>query len=259
MEFIDTHNHILPAVDDGAPDATASIEMAKIAVADGISTIVATPHVVEGMFDSLDLDARIASLQLKLDERGISVRLVKGAEVPISLCLSGEKTLLADLAVSGRYLLMESAETSFDQLIRAVYQVRLCGLSPVLAHPERTSYARKDLDRLEAMVLHDDVFCQLTVASLEGLFGPQVRRTSAAMANRGIVHLLASDAHSTKKRVPRLSGGYRELARIVGEEAAMTAVFVNPRRMIQGETLRIVGTAQGNGRSGYLKRLLGRG
>ncbi|RJQ45379.1 MAG: exopolysaccharide biosynthesis protein [Gaiellales bacterium] len=259
MEFIDTHNHILPGVDDGAPDLEASLEMARIAREDGITTIVATPHVVEGIYEGRDLDKRVESLQQELDRNGIGVRLLRGAEVPISTCMTGDRALLADLAIGGRYILMESAETGFEQLVLAIYQVRLCGLSPVLAHPERTTYARDHLERLAEMIDHDDVYCQLTIASLSGLFGQSARKTSIAMARRGLAHLLASDAHSAGRRSPQLSWGYQELARLAGEEAAMIAVNVNPRLLTEGKKLRLVEPASGKHTPGYLRRLLRRG
>lgn len=237
MEFIDTHNHILPGVDDGAADVEVSIQMARVAQADGITTIIVTPHVVEGMFEGHDLDERVATLQGVLDRHEIAVRLVRGAEIPMSLCLSGDRAQLKRLAIGGRYLLMESAETNFDQVTRAVYQVRLNGFYPVLAHPERTAYAQKSLDQLEDLVNREEVYCQLTVASMEGLFGPASQKTCAAMAKRGLVHLLASDAHSPGKRAPRLAASHDKLARLAGHEAARIAVFDNPSRMIGGRPL----------------------
>lgn len=258
MEFIDTHNHILPGIDDGAPDVSTSIAMAEIAAADGISTIVATPHVIEGFFEGYDLDDRVALLQHELDTRKIAVKLVRGAEVPMSVCLSGNRSLLKSLAIGGRYILMESAETNFEQVCRAVYQVRLGGYIPVLAHPERTSYAQKNLDELENLVDHDEVFCQITVASLEGLFGSPVKKTCGAMARRGLVHLLASDAHSTRQRVPRLSDSYRELARLAGEARARAAVHDNPLRMIEGRQLRRFNREGSPARGSLLARILRR-
>lgn len=255
MEFIDTHNHILPGVDDGAADVDVSVEMARVAQADGITTIIVTPHVVEGIFEGDDLDERVAALQNVLDRQAIAVRLVKGAEIPMSLCLSGNLAMLKHLAIGGRYLLMESAETNFDQVTRAVYQVRLSGFYPVLAHPERTAYAQKSLDQLEDLVNREEVYCQLTVASMEGLFGPAAQKACTAMAKRGLVHLLASDAHSPGRRAPRLAASYGRLSRLAGDEAARIAVFDNPNRMINGQPLRLpLGDIRAR-RTGLLERL----
>ena len=51
MRFIDTHCHIIPGVDDGPADADISLDMGRIATEDGIGTIIATPHVVEGIYE----------------------------------------------------------------------------------------------------------------------------------------------------------------------------------------------------------------
>ncbi|MHB1380886.1 MAG: tyrosine-protein phosphatase [Thermoleophilia bacterium] len=255
LEFIDTHNHILPGVDDGATDVDVSIAMARVAAGDGITTIIATPHVVEGLYEGYDLDERVTALQAELDRQAIALRLIKGAEVPMSICMSGDTARLRHLAVGGRYLLMESAETNFEQVSRAVYQVRLSGFYPVLAHPERTAYAQKSLDQLEELVARDEVYCQLTVASLEGLFGSAARKACGAMAKRGLVHLLASDAHSAGRRAPRLAASYAQLSQLAGEEAARIAVFDNPGRMIDGKPLLHVQRDAPSGRTSLARRL----
>jgi protein-tyrosine phosphatase len=172
--------------------------------------------------------------------------------------MSGNASLLNRYAIGGRYLLMESAETTFEQVSRAVYQVRLSGLYPVLAHPERTSYAMKNLELIEELVAREEVYCQITVASMEGLFGPRVKKTCAQMARRGLVHLLASDAHSAGHRAPRLSGGHRELARLAGDEMASAAVFENPRSMIGGEKFETPYNSDTSSRQGFMSRLLRR-
>jgi protein-tyrosine phosphatase len=258
MEFIDTHNHILPGIDDGAPDIATSIEMARIAAGDGIAAIVATPHVIEGLFEGSDLGERVSALQQELDERDISVRLIKGAEVPMSVCVSGNKHLLQRLSIGGRYLLMESAETTFEQLSRAVYQVRLSGFYPVLAHPERTSYALNSLELIEELVARGEVYCQVTAASFEGIFGSRIQKVCVRMARKGLVHLLASDAHSTGRRSPILSRSYGKLADVIGERAADVSVMDNPRALIDGERLRTITIPGRKSARGRLSRLLGR-
>lgn len=87
------------------------------------------------------------------------------------------------------------------------------------------------------MSSRDELYCQLTVASLDGTFGPGPRKNCTLLARQGLVHLLASDAHSTGRRAPRLSESFRELSRIAGEELASLAVRDNPRRMIGGDKL----------------------
>ena len=237
MRFIDTHCHIIPGVDDGAPDEKTSLAMAQIAASDGIGTVVATPHVVEGIYDGGDREERLRKLANGIKREGIGLSLVAGVEVPMSMAL-GNSGLLSRLRLgSSRYLLLETTATTFEQLSQAVYQTRLAGLFPVLAHPERAEFVAKDPGRLARLIEGGDVFCQATVASLEGLFGKGPRKAALDMARSGLVHLVASDAHSAGRRAPRLSASFDLLASRVGEPAARIIMLENPQRLIDDSPL----------------------
>lgn len=263
MRFIDTHCHILPGVDDGPRDTKTSLEMARIATADGIAAIVATPHITEGVYDGADREERLDKLRLLFLENGIDLRLVAGAEVPMSICASGKPEQLRQLTIGGgNYLLMETAETTLEQLIQALYNVRLCGLYPILAHPERTYFAQQHPEQLAEIIRGDEVFVQVTVAGIEGLFGKTAQRTWQNMARSGMVHLIGTDAHSPRTRAPRLSGSYEELRRIAGDEAAGIIMLENPEKVLTGEKLTsAAGAAGAPGRSLWsrLRRNTGRG
>ncbi len=237
MQFIDTHCHIIPGVDDGPSDTGESLEMGRIAVRDGISTIVATPHVVEGFYLGADRKERLNRLRSLFLSGNIDLELVSGAEVPISLCTSGDKELLRELSVGGRYLLVETSETSLDQLARAIYRVRLCSLYPVLAHPERFSIAQEHKAELASLLEQNDTFVQVTAAAIDGLFGKGPRKAWEQMAKAGLVHLIGTDAHSAGMRAPRLSASYEKLKRLAGDDAARTIMLDNPARLLAGEKL----------------------
>lgn len=238
MGFIDTHCHILPGVDDGSPDDSTSVEMARIAAGDDISTIVTTPHIVEGIYDGRDRQQRLHRLQGLLAEYNVSIKLISGAEVPMSICISGNDEYLKELAIGGgKYLLMETAETTSEQLAQAVYKVRLAGLCPILAHPERTALARHHPDQLAQMIQRNGAYMQVTAASIEGLFGKTVQKTWKKLACSGLVHLIATDAHSRRARAPRLSASFEAIRQLAGEEAAHIIMMENPQRVLSGDKL----------------------
>lgn len=230
--------------------------LARLASADGITSMIATPHVWEGGYDWDSRQAHIAALQRALDIGGININVFPGAEVPMSMCLAGDRERLGRLALAGsRYLLMETAETTFDQLARAVYHVRLCGLSPVLAHPERTGFARREPARLAELMEREEVFCQITAASIEGLFGRELRRTSQSLLKKGLVHLIATDAHSAQNRPPRLSRCFDVVSKIMGEKAARTVMVENPGRVLRDASLERAGRQKTGGRRFFPKLL----
>lgn len=233
MNFVDTHCHIIPGVDDGPPDMDTSIEMGRLAAADGITTIVATPHIIEGVYDGADIRERVAHLQSCFSQNGIGIKLVAGAEIPLSLCFTGNKEALADLTIGDSdFLLMETYDASLNQLTNAVCKVRLCGLYPILAHPERTVYPGKNLDSLVRAVAGNDVFIQITAAGIEGGFGKKIQRRCMDMLKSGMVQLVASDAHSGNARPPALAESFRILSDSMGSKAARTIMVENPGRVL---------------------------
>lgn len=260
LDFIDTHCHIIPGVDDGPADIETSIEMARMAVRDGITTIVATPHIVEGYYEGEDRSERLDQIRLRLQESGLKLNLVAGAEVPMSSCLAGDDAFLRSLAIGdGTFLLMETANTTFDHLAQAAYRVRLAGLYPILAHPERAAFVREYPERLADVIGHDEIYCQLTAGSMEGVFGGAIQKTSLKLARSGMAHLVGSDAHSTGLRPPRLSGAYDILRKELGEALAQKIFFDNPQRVLEGEKLERIAPAVSNlSKRSLIDRLLRR-
>ncbi|MHB0866235.1 MAG: tyrosine-protein phosphatase [Thermoleophilia bacterium] len=245
MKFIDTHCHILPGVDDGPADLARSLAMARVAAEDGIDTIVATPHVIEGLYDRQKWDTRRAQLTEALATDGIGISLFSGAEVPMSVCLSETADSLGKITLAGsRYLLMETADTTYEQLSRAVHQVRLNGYFPILAHPERVGFIQERPSSLTGITAQGNVYCQLTAASIEGLFGKSMHRCAVALLKLGLVHLVASDGHSAVKRPPLLSDCHRLLREMLGRQAAGIIMLDNPRKVLQNQPLEIVAPKQ---------------
>lgn len=256
MKFIDTHCHILPGVDDGPADMETSLDMARIAAGDGIAAIVATPHIVEGLYNGHDREGRLERLQTALEENGIKIRLIPGAEVPMSVCLGGDERMFSRLAIgSSKFLLMETAETTYEQLAGAAHHVRLCGFFPILAHPERVGFVQKRPERLAGMISHGDIFCQLTAAGLEGAFGKNMRKISVTLVRMGLIHLVASDAHSVRKRIPALSSSYEIIHDLMGEAAARTIMLDNPERVLANVLLESISAG---GKPGAVRRFFGK-
>ena len=240
MRLIDTHCHIMYGVDDGPDEKKGSLAMAAMAAAGGIGTVVATPHIVEGLYEGESRARQLQELQLELDAAGIDVRLLAGAEVPMSYCLTVTAARLGELSINGNgFLLMETAEATFQQLRRAAYQVRLLGLYPIFAHPERTSFVQEHPRDFAGMLTAGDGFCQVTAASLEGGFGKRVLRAAEELMDGGLVHLIASDAHwageYSSNRTPALSQCFELVKKKYGGETARLLLEENPEKVIQGE------------------------
>jgi protein-tyrosine phosphatase len=238
---IDLHCHILPGVDDGAPDLPTSVAMARLAAADGIRTTAATPHVRDDHpFDHATIPERVAEVNAAIAAEGIELEVVAGAEVALSKVPELDDAQLADLCLgASRCLLVESPYTfATDLLERDVFDLQLRGFRPLLAHPERSPSFLKDPGRLGQLV-ERGVLCSVTSASLAGRFGKHVQRMALRMAREGIAHDVASDGHGAEGRRPILRPGLEALERELrgsGEHWRWAAHDV-PAAILGGEPL----------------------
>ena len=179
--FVDIHNHILPGIDDGAPNLGHAVEMARQAVACGTDTMVATPHRAYGLRRTAPPEwvrGQVLAVQTMLDREGIPFNVVPGVEIPLG-------PLVADELASGQLLTLGDAgtwaliEPPFDRIPRDgldnLRAVRDAGFDVVLAHPERCGEIQRNLNFVEACAALGCAF-QLTTGSLLGPFGRTVQR-----------------------------------------------------------------------------------
>ena len=239
--MIDLHSHILPGLDDGSPDDATSLEMARMAVDDGIQTIVATPHYLNGVgVSSPDvIPPAVQRFQTLLDSASIPLRILHAMEMPLL-------DTLVDLYRSGlwpaydsgrRYVLFEMPDLPFralDILARSVSTLKLLGAVPVLAHPERLEC----LDDLEAArrVHRLGARFQITASAFLDDGASECRRARAWLDD-GLVTCVATDAHGVRRRPPLLSPARRWIASRYGEPAAAALVESNPALILQGDPL----------------------
>jgi len=236
--MIDIHCHVLPGVDDGIKQVEDAVAFCRIARADGIRVLVATPHMKEGFHvnELAAIRVKVGELQARLESEEVDLRLEVGSEVYFcaDLLQGIRERRLATLADGNRYLLLE---LPYDQhpvkVEETVFALKIGGITPIFAHPERVRYFQDDLDRLERVV-RQGALSQLTATALTGGFGSKVEGLSLEMVRRGLVHFLASDAHDLKHRPPVLSAARERLASLAGEEVARAAVEGHPRAVLEG-------------------------
>jgi len=235
---IDLHTHILPGVDDGVPTMEDAVAFAKVAVADGIKTIVATPHYRDGFYINPreEVLAGVAALTATLAAEGVGVEVLPGAEVHVCADLvervkAGHAPTIAD---NGRTVLFELSMSQYPfDVANIVYKMRLAGLQVLFAHPERIRYFQDDVRRYEE-VIRLGACGQLTSGSALGVFGSAVEEFSEELARKGLVHVIASDAHNTRGRSPVLSRAVERVGQWVGPDFAARMVDDIPRAFLEG-------------------------
>ncbi len=218
--MIDTHLHILPGVDDGPETMEESVALARVLVQEGIHTAIATPHYNDLFphYSVLEIRERVNALQHVLDRREILLHLLTGHEALIKPGMVEDIRAgrLAKLNGS-RYLLLELWDNAWlPDTERVIFELRAFGITPILAHAERYRVFQNEWERL-ASLLRQGVLVQITASSLVGMHGQTAQRTAETLLKRGLVHCIASDAHSLRRRKPAVAEGLRRVVRVIGQ------------------------------------------
>ncbi|MBU2645296.1 tyrosine protein phosphatase [bacterium] len=232
--MIDLHCHILPGLDDGPGTLVQSVEMARMAADDGITRIVATPHIVDDQLSMKEVGKSVVKLNRALKHQQVPVEIIPGGETASAL----DPSISGDFVIANtRYLLLEFPHTHLPQTAReTLFRIRKMGVTPIICHPERNP-SIVDNPGLLLDLLDGDVLVQITAGSLTGQFGRDARQCARYLLKKGVVTVMASDGHETRDRKPVLSAGVKAAARILGQEKAMALVKTNPAAIIQGKRI----------------------
>lgn len=193
--MVDLHCHILPALDDGARDLEDSVAMARQAEADGIEAVCATPHIRHDHDVRIEeVEGRVEALNLRLREEGIATRVLSGGEVAETAVESLAEEELARVSLgAGRWILLEPAPGPLgDTLIRRVGHLAERGHRTLIAHPER--HLSADMFERMATLVTEGALIQATA---DFFLREQMADGMLTMAEAGLVHVLASDAHTS--------------------------------------------------------------
>jgi len=274
--MIDIHTHILCGLDDGATAIEDSLEMCRIAYRDGIRTIVATPHTLNGVYqndrpsiiakvrelnevisdqlpvirnqesvsrsstdnESLITNNRSLTTNPKSEIRNPKSKLIILPGADVHLCEEtlrqldgGEVTTIAD---GGKYLLIEfpfhAIPYGAEQIL---FQFMAREIIPIISHPERNLEVERNPKRYHE-IIRMGCLGQITAMSLTGGFGPGPKRLAEKLLKTGLVHVIASDAHSADGRPPVLSLAVHAAAKIVGDQEALRMVTEYPQAVLEG-------------------------
>jgi protein-tyrosine phosphatase len=235
--MIDIHHHLLFGLDDGSPDLETSVAMVEAAAEDGITHIVCTPHANARYQFQPEVN------QEKLEE--LRTRI----EGKITLCLGCDFHLSYDNvedALKNRtkytinqkqYLLVEFDDLMIPQGMTDVfYELSVADQRPIITHPERNLVIQKHPERMKDW-LREGALVQVTASSLTGRFGRTAQSLAYQFLDKKWVHFLATDAHNTQSRPPKLSESYALVAKRYGKETAERLCITNPRAVFEGKDL----------------------
>jgi protein-tyrosine phosphatase len=234
----DLHCHILPGLDDGARDLEDSVAMARQAQADHIAAICATPHIRHDHEVHIpELAARLAEVKAAVSEAGCTTRILPGGELATTALdgLDDDELAAVSLGGAGRWILLEPAPGPLDErLDAAVDELRTRGFRSLIAHPER--HLAPDLvARLRALIARGAIV-QATAAFVTD---EAARPGMLALARAGVLHVLASDAHSSRAGRPvAISRALEDLGNAAPLSAHLEWIALTaPAAIIRGDEL----------------------
>ncbi|MCK0470082.1 tyrosine-protein phosphatase [Halalkalibacter sp. APA_J-10(15)] len=236
--MIDIHCHILPGVDDGAKTIAESIELAKQAQQEGITTIVATPHHHHPSFSNAghSVIEAVEELNEALKEHDIPVNILPAQEIRIHGEMIGHFET-GDLLTYGghqQYLLVEFPSSQVPRYTKQLfYELRMQEYIPIIAHPERNKVFIEKPDMLYEFV-KDGALTQVTTSSLTGHFGKNIKKFSEQLMEFNLTHFIASDAHNLTERTFRMTEALNEAEKLFGYEYVMQ-LKENAELLIEGQ------------------------
>jgi len=237
---IDLHCHILPHLDDGPTSWSTSLNMCRQAVAHGIKTIVATPHILNSVYKNnpQDIEEKVKILNQKIKENNIPLQVLPGSEVHLNADIieAIKKKEILTLNKSN-YILLEFPHTQIPLHIEEIlFQIQIMGITPIISHVERNlKFQQKPT--LLSQLIQKGALAQITAASLCGFFGPIPKKISQKFLSEELIYSIASDAHtdSEEGRGSFFSQALTEASKIIGHQAALTLVHSNPQKIITNQ------------------------
>ncbi|ARK32464.1 tyrosine-protein phosphatase [Halalkalibacter krulwichiae] len=241
--MIDIHCHILPGVDDGPRNLAESLELARAAEAEGITTIIATPHHKHPSFenDGPSVLQKVDELNQALKEAEIAINVLPSQEVRIhgDLLENLNSKDVLPMTKDHKYILVELPTNSIPHYTsRLLYDIQMTGCTPIIAHPERNKVFSEDPNKLFELV-NTGVLTQITATSLAGHLGKKIKTLSEQLIEANLAHFIASDAHNITSRPFHM----REAYRVLEEQFGLQMVYMfqeNAELVVSGQHINLM-------------------
>ena len=213
--FVDCHSHVVPSGDDGAQTLEDGLALCDLAADSGTAILFATPHVWPHLLLSEERERRVRRAYERLARRArLELRL--GFELTPTPPLLREDPARYALEGTGVVLVEMPFPGPLSACVELAEHVERAGLTPLIAHPERTEPIREEPER--AFELAERWPMQLNATSLVGYHGREIQEIAWQLLD--VAAVVASDGHRLA-RPPRLDEAYELVRARMGEEAAL--------------------------------------
>ena len=202
----DMHSHLLPGIDDGAPDIETSLKLVKGLAGLGYKRLITTPHIMNEMYPNTpdNILSLRNELQYAVEAEGLDVEIKAAAEYYVDEFFEELLTSESLLTIHDQQVLVEqSMMQEYPRFKEVIYELRLKGYTPVIAHPERYVYYN---ERLHEYEWFRDAGCllQVNLLSLQGYYGKMEKRLAEYLYNANMIDLYGTDCHH-ERHLARLS------------------------------------------------------
>ena len=218
--------------------------MAETAVGDGIHTLVATPHTLNGVYRNPEkkVTSQVIALQKTLSKKNIPLKLYAGAEAHLCTQMV-ERIKNGDILTinnTGKYIMLEFPSNIVPDGVKdEIFSLKLNGITPIICHPERNAVIQNNIEIMYALV-GMGALGVVTAMSITGGFLHVAQRAAEELLVRRLVHMIATDAHSNDSRPPILSQAVEETADIFGSmQEAERMVHEIPALILKGAAVDI--------------------
>ena len=241
--MIDIHSHILPGIDDGSKSIEMTLDMLKRAEREGLENIVATPHFRRGCFEVTYNEVKdlVSKINKLLELEGIDIRIHSGQEVYFSerIIDDFEEGIIGTIN-DGKYMLLEFPMRKIPkEAVDYMYELKLRGVTPIIAHPERYSEVISNVEVLNQFIDEGCLF-QLNAGSIRGDFGKDVKKTAENLIKSGVYAFIGSDAHNNKSRN---TGILEESQEVFKKNSYLEEVFLdNSKKLLNNEDINYEGS-----------------
>ena len=208
--MIDFHCHLLPALDDGAAQISASLAMGRLLADFGFRQVCCTPHSIRGYYDTIpeQVAGAVAALQEELLAADIPLQLLPGMEYYLDEFFLEQVELLP--LGNSRSVLVEAPAQAVSEVVRAgLTKVLELGLTPLIAHPERSEVFSRPAF---ADVVGEGCLLQANLGSFTGFYGPQVQRRAYQLLRDGVYARFGSDGHDASGLSMILPAAWEKIA-----------------------------------------------
>jgi len=250
-QFTDIHCHCLPGLDDGPGTMDEALALCHRLVAEGIATVVATPHQLgrfDGCNDATSVRDVTSQLNAQLQRAGIRLTVLPGGDVRVDerICRLLQADRVLTLADAGKYILLELPYQIFIDVAPLLSELAALAVKAIISHPERHSALLRQ-PKLILRWLDIGAYFQIDAGSLLGDSGSEIERAAWRFLSSGWAAFVATDAHDTNARRPRIRAAFKHIRNRLGEDFAHLVCIENPARIVSGWDIVEVGAGRMKG------------